>query len=223
MKNTCPQCGTAYNVTPSAIGRKVTCKNCGAQLVVTEAGLEFQTPPGSTAAPAAGAFDFDAPRGEEDASRKSKPAKTGKTSRRDEYPDGDEENRRGRRRKDKPEDEEDDRPRRKAKKTGGKNFVSDFLFFREFIAPWVVKILFWIALVGLLLGSVVVFIGALVSGKVEIILATMAGIVILVPVYMLLIRIWAELILLGFAVYDRLGEIRDQLPKREPPPASETQ
>lgn len=225
MKNTCPQCGTAYNVTPAAIGRRVTCKNCGAQLVVTEAGLEYQMPPApapaAAAAPAGtGAFDFDAARGDEDASRKSaKPAKA-RRSRRDEDEDDD----RGRRRgsdENEEEDDDDDRPRRKEKRGGG-GFISDFLSFREFIAPWVVKVLFWIAIVGLLLGAALFFIYALISGKVETILAAMAGIVIFVPIYMLLIRVYAELILLGFAIYDRLGEVRDRLPKQEPPPASES-
>jgi predicted Zn finger-like uncharacterized protein len=218
MKNTCPQCGTAYNVTPAAIGRKVTCKNCGAQLVVTEAGLEYQTPPVPATAPAAGgAFDFDAARAEEEPPRKAKPAKAGKRSR-DDVDDAD----RGRRRKGEEDDDEDDRPRRKAKKGSGKSFVSDFLFFREFIAPWVVKILFWVAVAGLLLGAVIVFAVALMSGDIKIILGAMVGIVILVPVYMLLIRVYTELILLGFAIYDRLGEVRDRLPRQEPPPASET-
>jgi hypothetical protein len=31
-----------------------------------------------------------------------------------------------------------------------------------------------------------------------------------------MLRIYAELILLGFAVYDRLAEIRDALTKKEP-------
>jgi predicted Zn finger-like uncharacterized protein len=222
MKNTCPQCGTAYNVTPAAVGRKVTCKNCGAQLVVTEAGLEYQTPPAPAPAPAA-AFDFDAAReSEEEAPRKSKPAKAGKRSRRDD--DDEDEGDRGRRRKreDDEEDDYDDRPRKKAKKKGGGgNFISDFLFFREFIAPWVVKILFWIAIAGLLLGAVVFFVVALISGRIEMILGAVVGIIVFVPVYLLLIRIYAELILLGFAIYDRLGEVRDRLPRQEPPPASE--
>jgi predicted Zn finger-like uncharacterized protein len=225
MKNTCPQCGTAYNVTPAAIGRKVACKNCGAALVVTEAGLEYQNAPApAAAAPGGSAFDFDAGRGDEgdDPRRKPpRPAKAGRRSRRDDDDGEDDDDRdRGRRRRD--DDGDDDRPRKKAKKQAGGGFVSDFLFFREFIAPWVVKVLFWVAIVGLLLGAVVFFVVALISGKVEVILGAVVGIIVFVPVYMLLIRVYAELILLGFAIYDRLGEIRDRLPRQEPPPASET-
>ena len=36
MKNTCPKCGTAYNVNASVVGRKFTCKNCGTPVIVTD-------------------------------------------------------------------------------------------------------------------------------------------------------------------------------------------
>ncbi len=205
MKNTCPQCSTAYNVTAAAIGRKVTCKNCNSALVVTEAGLEYQNAPAPrpAAAPAGGAFDFDAAPTEEAAPRKSKPARS---TQRDESEDG------GRGRRESDDDDDDEyvgRPRKKAKKGGG--FVSDFLFFREFIAPWVVKILFWIGVLLLIVAAFVVFAASLISGNTQNILISLVGIVVLLPIYMLLLRVYAELILLGFAIYDRLGEIRDRL------------
>ena len=42
MNNTCPSCGAAYPIKPEHVGRKTTCKNCTASLIVTEAGLELR-------------------------------------------------------------------------------------------------------------------------------------------------------------------------------------
>ena len=92
MKNTCPKCDTAYNVSASVVGRKFTCKNCGTPVVVTADGLDYQNPP--SAAPAAApvadaggaAFDFDAPAAEvEDRkpAKAAKPAKPAKSRPRD--------------------------------------------------------------------------------------------------------------------------------------------
>lgn len=39
MNNTCPSCGTLYNVSSRDIGRKLRCKKCSAALTVTEDGL----------------------------------------------------------------------------------------------------------------------------------------------------------------------------------------
>ena len=39
MNNTCPSCGTLYNVSSRDIGRKLRCKKCSTPLTVTEDGL----------------------------------------------------------------------------------------------------------------------------------------------------------------------------------------
>lgn len=40
MNNVCPSCGTAYNVSPRDVGRRIACKTCRSALVVTKNGLE---------------------------------------------------------------------------------------------------------------------------------------------------------------------------------------
>jgi len=59
MNNTCPNCGTVYNITPQLIGRSTTCKKCGAALVIDASGLQLAGGPRG-----GGVFDFQpVPRG----------------------------------------------------------------------------------------------------------------------------------------------------------------
>ncbi len=220
MKNTCPKCDTAYNVSVSTIGRKFTCKNCNTPVVVTDEGLDYQNPPtkappaakASPAAKPAAAFDFDAGGGDEEEERKpAKPAKAAKPAKRPR--DEDEED---------PEELADDdfdaAPKRKPKKRSGeKSLIKDFLFFREFIAPLVVKFVFVLALVVILVVALIGFVGAVLSGNIGAILGALVSLVIGVPLMMLVARVYAELILLGFALYDRLGEIKTLLEQQKPP------
>ena len=41
MNNSCPNCGTVYNITPQLIGKSTTCKKCGASLVIDASGLQL--------------------------------------------------------------------------------------------------------------------------------------------------------------------------------------
>ena len=225
MKNACPKCGTAYNVNASVIGRKFTCKNCGTPVVVTEEGLDYQNaapkapPPSAPAAPASsvgGAFDFDA--GGEEELRPSRAAKAPKPPK-GRSRDDDEEDARDVKKKRKYEDDaEDDVPARKPKRTGNeKNVVKDFLFFKEFVAPAFVKVIFILAALIIIGSGLIAVLYGLISGKVEIILAGLGYLVIGVPFYLLLARIYCELILLGFAIYDRMGEVKALLEKNNPP------
>jgi hypothetical protein len=45
MNNLCPGCETAYSVQPQHVGRRITCKKCGAGLVVEADGLHMTSPP----------------------------------------------------------------------------------------------------------------------------------------------------------------------------------
>ena len=59
MNNSCPNCGTVYNITPQLIGRSTTCKKCGAALVIDASGLQLAGGPRG-----GGVFDFQpVPRG----------------------------------------------------------------------------------------------------------------------------------------------------------------
>src|SRR5262245_22444772 len=45
MNNLCPNCKIAYSVQPQHVGRRITCRKCGAGLVVEEDGLHMASPP----------------------------------------------------------------------------------------------------------------------------------------------------------------------------------
>jgi hypothetical protein len=51
MNNLCPGCQTAYSVQPQHVGRRITCKKCGAGLVVEADGLHMTSPPTPPAPP----------------------------------------------------------------------------------------------------------------------------------------------------------------------------
>ncbi|VTR95184.1 : DUF4282 [Gemmata massiliana] len=226
MKNTCPKCGTAYNVSASVIGRKFTCKNCGTPVVVTEEGLDYQNAPAkipataSAPAPVAasgGAFDFDAT--EADERKSSRGAKASRPSK--ERPRDEEEPPRDTKKRRKYEDdEEDDIPARKPRRTGSeKNFVKDFLFFKEFVAPLFVKLIFWLSVFAIFIGAGIYAVIALMSGSGTLILLTLGSLILGIPLALFVVRVYCELILLGFATYDRLGEIKSLLEKNNNPPA----
>lgn len=65
MNNSCPNCGTVYNITPQLIGKSTSCKKCGASLIIDASGLQLAGG-GGGAQFRAGGSDFDfraAPRG----------------------------------------------------------------------------------------------------------------------------------------------------------------
>ncbi|MFM8273315.1 MAG: DUF4282 domain-containing protein [Gemmata sp.] len=217
MNNTCPKCATGYNVSAAAVGRKFTCKNCGTPVVVTAAGLEYQTPaaPEPAAAPAggSGAFDFDNSPGEREpkpVAKAAKPAKPAKRARDAEVaePPAD------------LEDEEfDGPPQRKPKKAAKKGMFMDFVLFREFIAPLFVKVIFVIAVLVIVGSGLLAAVLGVLSGRSETILSGLVALVVGVPFSLLMARIYCEIMLLAFSLYDRLGEIKALLEKQNTPPA----
>ncbi|HEY1187382.1 MAG TPA: DUF4282 domain-containing protein [Gemmata sp.] len=226
MKNTCPKCDTAYNVSAAAVGRKFTCKNCGTPLTVTAEGLDYQNPPASAppaevAAPATGgggAFDFGSGADDEDEPRPPKAAKkVAKPARgriEDEEVSGPKKAKPTKAAAPEDADDFDALPARKAKKKGGqKNIVTDFLFFREFVAPLFVKLIFFISVFGVLLFGLATVGYGVIQGTGATILGGLCSAVIFVPLGIFMVRVYCELILLGFSLYDRLGEIKNLLEK----------
>lgn len=229
MKNTCPKCDTAYNVSAAVVGRKFTCKSCGTPLIVTAEGLDYRNVPPPPALPAEppaavgadNAFDFDAPAGDEE----PKPGKYAKAAKPvKDRSDGEEEAPRkpkSRRSEDEPkvEDELDALPARKPKRKAGgdRSAIKDFLLFREFIAPMFVKLIFFFAIAGLVLIGLIGVVAGLLTGNLGTIAGALLTLVIGVPLGIFMTRVYCELVLLGFSMYDRLGEIKALLEKANPP------
>jgi hypothetical protein len=206
MKNTCPKCGTAYAVNASVIGRTFACKNCGSALVVTAAGLDFNSPAPAAPAPApmpaaapapaipGGAFDFDGPGGGDS----DRPGRKKKRARRDE------------------EDEEEEFVPRVAvrqRNTGGG--LGAYLAFREFLAPVVIQVVFWLLAVLIVIGGFQRGLEMIDSRVTTIQILGGLVIVIGIPLMILSIRIYCEIILVVFGIYDRLGEINNALRRRD--------
>lgn len=198
MKSTCPQCNQSYQVDASHVGRKLRCKECGTPLLVTAAGLERREPGAS--AERAQPFDFGspapAPRGDRPARREDKPAREEKPARR--RPPVDE-----------PDDEYDPRPRRRP--AGG---LGEYLAFRRMVVPVIIQVIFWV-LTGLVVVAGLAFAGiSIASGRSQDVLFGLLGLVVGVPLYILLIRIYCEIVIVLFRINDTLLDIKQELKDR---------
>lgn len=87
---------------------------------------------------------------------------------------------------------------------------SDFLTFNKFLTPYLVNVIYWIGLIGIIIASLVMFFSAFSAfgGFKNII-----GAVVLLAVGTLFWRVVCEGLILSFKVLDRLTEIRDRLPR----------
>jgi hypothetical protein len=85
--------------------------------------------------------------------------------------------------------------------------MEDFVFFRKMITPVIVQILFWIGVIVVVLTGLVTLIAGIFKLSFYWFLTGILWI-ILGP---LVLRIYAEVTLLVFRIYDRLGEIHDSL------------
>ena len=98
--------------------------------------------------------------------------------------------------------------------------MNDFLNFRKMITPTIIQILFWIGLAVSILGGLGTLIFSFIAAGaansqgtagvgVFMVFAGLIGGILQAAFGVLLTRIWCELIILSFRIYDTLGEIRD--------------
>lgn len=83
---------------------------------------------------------------------------------------------------------------------------SDFFSFDKMVTPFIIQILYWILIVLVVLMGLVMLGGSLFAGQ---FLGVIGGLLFMVlgPIG---VRVWCELVILGFNVYKVLCEIRDQ-------------
>jgi len=99
-----------------------------------------------------------------------------------------------------------------------------FFSFERMITPVIIKILFWIGLIGSFVGGVVVFITALTSAISDgrfptVILALLVGLlggILAFAVGALITRIYCELMILAFRINETLTDIKVLLEKNQP-------
>jgi hypothetical protein len=92
---------------------------------------------------------------------------------------------------------------------------ASFLSFRNMITPMLVQIMFIIGLIVNAISALVVFIEGMAHGFAGFLAGTVVAIVMLV-VGTLLIRVYCELLILAFKIYDELKAIRTGTPPGEP-------
>jgi len=91
--------------------------------------------------------------------------------------------------------------------------MNDYLAFRKMITPLVIQVVFWVGVVAVVIGALVSF-GQSRVGE---------GLLMLI-LGPLVIRIYAELIILAFRIYDRMTEIaRNTTPAGAAPPSPQQQ
>ncbi len=100
--------------------------------------------------------------------------------------------------------------------------LKNFLSFERMITPIIIKIFFWIGLIGSIIGGIVAFFGLLIAGISDgsfgailggFLLGLVAGLLVIV-VGALATRIYAELLILAFRINETLTDIKELLKNR---------
>ncbi|WP_338466722.1 DUF4282 domain-containing protein [Novosphingobium sp. ZN18A2] len=93
--------------------------------------------------------------------------------------------------------------------------ISDLGNFEKLVTPKVIKIIYWLGLVGMAIFALITFAGAL--GMMRYSFATGVGTILLSVVGfgfgVLFWRVLMEVYMVFFGIYDRLGDIREDLRK----------
>lgn len=93
-----------------------------------------------------------------------------------------------------------------------------FTSFDQMITPMIVKILFWVGIIAVGLFALVGFFGGIVNGIIEgdfgAVFGAMIGVPIMTVVGILLVRIYAELLIVVFQINNHLSEIKELLKKK---------
>ncbi len=106
-----------------------------------------------------------------------------------------------------------------ARRPAGSNALIDFLLFRRMIAPVVIQVLFWLAVLGCFIWAGFSVISGIVaatgkSGSPWLAVLGIAGGLVAIIVGPFVCRIYAELLILSFRIYETLTEIRDRLDRK---------
>ncbi len=83
--------------------------------------------------------------------------------------------------------------------------MNEYLTFEKMIAPVIIQVIFWVAAVVVVLGGIVTLFSGGFSGFLEGLLIIIIG-----P---FIVRIYCELLIVVFRIYDHIREIRDNTAK----------
>ena len=106
---------------------------------------------------------------------------------------------------------------------GSSSSIADFLSFRRMVTPIVIQVFFWLGVAAILLFAAIIFIAALTgpggrhAGAPEVI-GGLCAMVFLVPLSLLLWRVYCEVLMLLFRMNETLVDIRNGLEQKSVPP-----
>ena len=102
-----------------------------------------------------------------------------------------------------------------ANKNGRLSKLFYFLGFERLIAPILIKLIYWVGIVVILITGATSFVNSSGDGIGRMLLALVATLLSL-----LIWRLFSELGILAFNIYERLVEIRDLMARQAPAPAT---
>ena len=85
--------------------------------------------------------------------------------------------------------------------------LKKFMTFDEMITPTIIKVIYWIGLIFVAIGSLVTLFGSLMAGE----FGGIIGAIFLAVFGFLMVRVYCELIILGFKGVEYLKNINDKL------------
>ncbi len=101
-------------------------------------------------------------------------------------------------------------------RAGGSNFLVDLLLFRRMVAPTIILILFYLFVAGVLLGGLIMAVAVVAMARDKgPALLTAIGILIMIPIMILVYRLWAELMIVIFRIYESLRDLQKQQEKHD--------
>ena len=96
-------------------------------------------------------------------------------------------------------------------------YLVDLLFFRRLIAPTMIQILFWIGVGSALLSGLITMLMGLITlfrGEPVGLLMILGGLVY-IPIGVLLVRLWCEVMILFFRMNETLTDIKESLERTQ--------
>ena len=114
----------------------------------------------------------------------------------------------------KEEEVEEDAPRPRGKRaSGGSSSIGDAIMFRRMVAPWVIMVIFWVATIGAVLyGGFTIYTSLTSRGGVNIFGAV--GGLISIPLSILMIRLYCEIMIVVFRMNETLTDIKNVLERQ---------
>ncbi len=93
--------------------------------------------------------------------------------------------------------------------------MKDFFSFRRMITPYIIMVIFWLAIIALVIGLAGASVGVLASSRSS---SAVLGLCLIwpigLPLGILVIRIYCELLILFFRMNETLTDIKNELQRR---------